>query len=781
MLARTGWRSMSGSQRVCLDFRRGRGAVLALLAGLNVAAISVDSALAQRRPDAPPANPDDSRFRELELPAGFVDQYVAAGSPRMIFMSHTVYLAGGASKALDESALIDEFGARLQQRFVADPRITVVDVPTSPFRERAEFDTLARNDMYEAARLLGRETRADLVVLVVFTERPNRPAGARYSASYVLADVNRGRRIGVHTFDIKPGVDGFEPGAAGRITSERLQDYARALTRRITEDFTRAYPKDGPIAGGRAYAVRLSGVDAMQVGNVRDSIRALPGVRSVSRGQFEEREGGTLASFDVVWAGEPIELALAASRVASQATQRDVTFKSTREGSIILEAGAPLIPGAPTYTPPATYTPPPAPVSSPQVPIAPPGTPLPPPTQTTPPAPVTTPPPAVTPAPVTPPPQVSQPSLNDPRFLRGDANTGMTAPVQQFQAAYAAAGSPRLAVVISPVLREVWERNYWNIGTPGTGQPGGVDGDRNVTVIVAPRTNVNSAVIENGSDGLLPGESSEQRAVRLWRWEDRQFLALVESENEMIGRLKNLGARVVTLEEPWTSIERDRVFADGKASAVDLARELGRRGNADIVITGVGTVVRDRGTPAGRPRSLRHTYRAIRVADGEILSAITVERPIDEFTREYTARPIGDGLVLWPTWRVDLDALPSLRRSLSADATGRIASNLQQAWGAPRVVTMRVTGVNGIGDVQKFADWIKANTPGVESARVRGYVTGEPASAGANAGDVGLIEVTLRGETDAITRALVSAGGTIADVTSVTPSEMAVKLRGPMP
>lgn len=666
-------------------------------------------ALAQRAPDPPPPpNPDDARFRELELPPGFVDQYVAAGSPRLLFVSHSLYLAGGATKTLDEAALLDEFGARLQQRFVADPRITVVDVPTAPFREKAEFDALAHNDLYEAARLLGRETRSDVVVLVVFTERPKQAGGALYSASYVMADVNRGRRIGVHTFDVRPGVDGFEPGSAGRLTSDRIQDYARALTRRVTEDFGRAYPKDGPIAGGRSYALRLASVEAARVGDVRDAIRAVPNVLSVGRVQFEEREGQTLASFDVVWSGEPIDLALRASHAASQALNAEVTFKSTREGSVVLDVGAPFSQEAAAQAPPR------------------------------------------------------------PQSLRGDTKAAETPPVRRFQESYATAGTPRVALFLSPIQRDVWERDYWGSGTSSPGI--GVEGDRNVTVIVAPRTNVQSAVIESPGPEVA-GETSEARAVRLWRWEDDRLLSLREVEDLMIGRMKTLGVRMVTLEDSWSAIERDRVFAGGKAGAVDLARELGKRGNADIVISGVGAVVRERGTPAGRPSELRLTFRAIRVSDGEILATATSSRPLDD---SFFDGPRSQAA--WPVWSIDWQDAPELRKSLAADATGRLAAGLEQAWGAPRSLTVRVDKVSGIGDLQKLADWLRTNVPGVQAARVQGFAVGD-------AGDSGVIELVGKGSTDEVTRALSGASSfaQFGQVTGATSDEVVVRMNGPVP
>lgn len=626
-----------------------RTTLCVLATGLAVAA------QAQPRPEPPPPpDPRGAALADLMLPEEFARAYEAAGSPRLLFAVHTTYLAGSARRTLDEQSATDAFAARLQQRFVADPRITVVDVPTAPFRERAEFDALARNDLHEAARMLGRDARADVVVLVMLTEQV-RADGVKYAANYVMADVNRGRRIGVHSFEVRPSDWDYEHGRADRITLERWSDYARALTRRIVEDFWRAYPEAGPVQGGRSYTLRFAGIAPEEVTRARDAVRGLPGVRSTARVQFDDHAGLTVASMDAVFTGEPIDLAHRASEAVSRALGTHVTFRSTREGLIVFEA-----------TPRA-------------------GGPAP---------------------------------RGDWLRLRGTpASPNAVEPAQRerVEREYAASNSPRVAVVVT---RRAVPHDAFLLEGPDEVDP--FSGA--VNVIVAPRINVGS------TESPAPGEPAYMRDLRERRRlarEDEQLLAPWELEDQLLGWLRALRLSTVVVDSAM--LEGAAESGTGRAEESRLAGAVGRAAIADIVISAVGSVARER---AGAPRELRYTFRAFRTSDGAVLGATTVARDLG-------AR--------------NLDAA-ALRSEVAAEAAGKIVGQLVEAWVAPRTIRAVVRGVSGLPELNDIAEWIKGLGPEITAVRVRGLAVAESE-------DSGYLDVEFKGDLEAVTRAFARSGG----------------------
>jgi hypothetical protein len=259
--------NVSGSQRdVMLASVSGfavRVMVLALVA-------CAGQAVAQDRKALPPevvreSDPATERLANID---GFRDAYARAGAPRLLITVDSDASGRGASGSRD---VAERLGSRLEDLF-GDPEVTIINPAAAQLREDRQRDALARNDEFAAARMLGADTNADMVLLVRVGER----AGDGYRATYTLTDLRQGTTLGRFSWDMTPDPQ------TGQFDNYRVSEYARAIGRRVAKQFSEAFPLSG---GGTLtrYSLRVVGeYEDDDLSALRDALNNSAGVRQGS-------------------------------------------------------------------------------------------------------------------------------------------------------------------------------------------------------------------------------------------------------------------------------------------------------------------------------------------------------------------------------------------------------------------------------------------------------------------------------------------------------------------
>lgn len=214
--------------------------------------------------------------------------------------------------------------------------------------------------------------------------------------------------------------------------------------------------------------------------------------------------------------------------------------------------------------------------------------------------------------------------------------------------AYARAGAPTIAVVINRAAVDAeapLETTREGASTMQTG-----DG---VNIIVGERVGVGQGMLASPFlERVIDRELREARADR----REQAALDLRMFEDRLVGRLVDLGLRPKDVSGAQTALSQEAGFKDRAWTDRELGHTLAAAAGADVVITGVGRLVRAR---AGElPLRVEVTLRATRVSDGVILGATTVQRPL-----------AGTGET--PTQALD---------ELAAEATGRLATQFADVW-----------------------------------------------------------------------------------------------------
>ncbi|MFY7895516.1 MAG: hypothetical protein ACOVP8_04725, partial [Phycisphaerales bacterium] len=160
-------------------FLSGRGLVARTFAMSLV--VCAGQAMAQDRKPLPPepVRDSDSATERLANIDGFRDAYARAGSPRLLITVDSDASGRGASGSRD---VAERLGFRLEDLF-GDPEVTIISPAAAQLRENRQREALARNDEFAAARMLGADTNADMVLLVRVGER----AGDGFRASFSKA------------------------------------------------------------------------------------------------------------------------------------------------------------------------------------------------------------------------------------------------------------------------------------------------------------------------------------------------------------------------------------------------------------------------------------------------------------------------------------------------------------------------------------------------------------------------------------------------------------------
>ena len=277
-------------------FVSGRGLVARTFAMSLV--VCAGQAMAQDRKPLPPepvrdSDPATERLANID---GFRDAYTRAGSPRLLITVDSDASGRGASGSRD---VAERLGFRLEDLF-GDPEVTIISPAAAQLRENRQREALARNDEFAAARMLGADTNADMVLLVRVGER----AGDGYRASYTLTDLRQGTTLGRFSWDMTPDPQ------TGQFDNYRVSEYARAIGRRIAKQFGEAFP-EGCSGTLSRYSVRVVGeYEDDDLSALRDALNNSAGVRqgSVRVRSQEQSSADQLTTLDLFATGDMLSV-----------------------------------------------------------------------------------------------------------------------------------------------------------------------------------------------------------------------------------------------------------------------------------------------------------------------------------------------------------------------------------------------------------------------------------------------------------------------------------------
>lgn len=346
--------------------------------------IACGSAAAQeRKPMPPPSAPEQPPGGLERLPSfpAWLSSYQSAGSPRLLFYTDLITSRRDDTKLLNDAATVTRLGGRIEQWFRA-PEVILLNPGAVSIATEEQRKALRDNDEFAAATMVGRMAQADIVVFIRLIEQSGRKDGVRYTATYVMADLRQGTSIDRHSWDMT------EDPVSGELDATRMAQYAQVLADRITNTFMLQFPpavQPAPLAppvapapspvtvpdqgpgvspnlpaipgqswsgGGtpppapvaavpaRRYTVRLAGEyeDGLVTG-FRDAVAGLARVRPgslIERG-MSAADGTKTMTFEIMYAGGPVDLQNDLSAAASTRLEQDTAVLEAREGLVVIQ------------------------------------------------------------------------------------------------------------------------------------------------------------------------------------------------------------------------------------------------------------------------------------------------------------------------------------------------------------------------------------------------------------------------------------------------------------
>lgn len=592
------------------------GAVSGVMAA-SVLAMVAGTALAQggRLPDPPAGKEGTPSVGKIDNYDAFIAAYQRSSRPRLVVYVDVVSREGQPVGG-DIGDLV-RLSSRVEE-FFRNPDVVIVNAGAQSLLSARQVVELRRVDELEAARMVASAAKADVVLFVRLVQQEGRRDGSNYLGTMTLADLRQGTTLGRHSWEMTP-----EGGERWQYTSQRMGDYAKAIARKAAQFYIEAYPATSSTAASAGTSSGTgSGVEAssnpfggtaasnspseaigvmrrfsvLLVGNYeddtlsdfRDSLRGIPGVRRDSVLLREEDRGtsGAAASFEMMYAGDSLDLRTQVRRVAIAQMGMEATVISSREGSISVK-------------------------------LAPLGL-----------------------------------SVRE-RALSGGPETARNADERAMLAyRYDKAGAPTIAVMVNEASVEVENAIFIDPGTTSTNGNALQQGD-GVNIVIADRVGVSA-------DGRSVLDHYEQIATErdeIDRRKERRQDAAIDTmffENKVVERLVQLGLRPRDI-----SAAQVEMGDDLKAKAWkdrELAAALGKKSGADVVLSGVGRLVREK--ESGRALRIVFTMRAYEVNGGTIIGAASISRDVSTGDRSFNQ---------------------SLEE-LSAEATGKLVTQMSDAW-----------------------------------------------------------------------------------------------------
>lgn len=567
------------------------------LLALAVGALAT-SAMAQDRKPLPPTPPpaDYRAFDRLENFDEFLRAYKRSGSPRLGFTVDMVGVDRGTSSTLNDLGRLSGLGGRIEEYF-RNAEVTIMNVAGTKDLNAQQAEALRRNDEAAAARILAEKANVDVMVYVRLFEQPGRRDGAAYSGRYVVTDMRRGTTIGQHSWDM------YTDSRDGEFTAPVMGEYARAIARRVAAQYSEAFPEGGSVGGMRKFTLRLVGsYEDDDLVAFRDTLKAQPGVKSDSVVLREEGVSGGrgMPEFEVFYGGDLLDLRRTVRRAAVNALGMEAQVIDSREGQLDLKLS------------PLSMT-------------------------------------------------------TRERDLAGGEETPRNKDARTTLAkAYEKAGRPTIAVIInnaavqaedSPTSDKADAKEQAKDVTTDAGAMSSSGTHVSTNVILGDRVDIRGGI--SRLDPVL--EKAVDRELRDRRRERREddVIDTRVIEDKILERLVQLGLTPKDVSAAQSELSKDGTNQGKAWNDRDLAFTLGQKAGADIVISGVGRLTRDRSTQ--KATRIVFTMRAFQVKDNAVLAATTIQRVLGND--------------------------PSLNQTieeLAAQAVGKLASQMGQKWDATR-------------------------------------------------------------------------------------------------
>lgn len=373
-------------------------------------------------------------------------------------------------------------------------------------------------------------------------------------------------RVSVDMVQVGRGrkIAGFAFDWQGARDAGTIKVYAREIVRKLIEQYA-AYYADTGKKSAEKYTLRLIGLaDAADVGKAKKAFEKIPGMQKVTSQEFVADKSTSVATLTARYEGGPLDLLVDLQETAKRDLGMELKGTDSSTGAITLIAtgGVKAASTKPRW-----------------------------------------------------------PLFLDERSAEGKAVR------EQFLDAYRKQGSPKVAVVVTrqlndeerldpataKLIREIKANKTAAVNAQGVaGQAVSVKDGVYVTLNVAGNT-VNAGV--NATPAGSGGTSDDSTQLTQAEIAAR-LINTRRMEDQMVKTLLKLG---VTAVDP--NILRDQVIKDLGASRSiyeedELVFALGRAAGADIVLHGVARIDKP-----GRPETIGYTFRAVRIADGVVMSA----------------------------------------------------------------------------------------------------------------------------------------------------------------
>ena len=305
-----------------------QGTVPSFVISMLLLSMIVAPALGQRKRTPPPYDPDrEARADEEALKSRFLYAYENAGWPKIILFTHLNYVEENNVPVTNKRLISRQYHNRFTDYFT-HPDVTLIDVDESKKRQLKLDRALSNEELPDVSRLLSDQLDGDIVVLTTIDELIGRRDGAKYSIFYEMSDRNRGEVIASHAWVMY--ADENAPG--GEIDPGTIALHAREAAYDVMDRFIRRFSAG---AGGavRPFTLEFNGLRGREVRPVREVLRGVPGVQA--RSVRSARVQGRLATLELKYRGDPIDLAIDAANVIEDELQKLVTFERSGEGFIV--------------------------------------------------------------------------------------------------------------------------------------------------------------------------------------------------------------------------------------------------------------------------------------------------------------------------------------------------------------------------------------------------------------------------------------------------------------
>lgn len=555
-----------------------------------------------RLPDPPTTKEGVPSVGKIDNFDAFIAAYQRSSRPRLNVYVDVVSREGQPVGG-DIGDLV-RLSSRVEE-FFRHPDVVLVNAGAQSLLSARQVAELRRVDELEAARMVASAAKADVVLFVRLVQQEGRRDGSNYLGTMTLADLRQGTTLGRHSWEMTP-----EGGERWQYTSQRMGEYAKAIARKAAQFYIEAYPMASATPANTGVEITSSpnatvpaeamGVmrrfSVLLVGNYeddtlsdfRDSLRGIPGVRRDSVLLRDEDRGtsGAASSFEMMYAGDSLDLRTQVRRVAIAQMGMEATVVSSREGSLSVK-------------------------------LAPLGL-----------------------------------SVRE-RALSGGPETARNADERAMLAyRYDKAGSPSIAVMVNQASVEVEDAIFIDPGATSSGGNALQQGD-GVNIVIADRVGVSAdgrSVIDQYAQMATERDEIDRRKER------RQDAAIdtMFFENKVVERLVQLGLRPRDISAAQVEMGDDLKAKSWKDR--ELAAALGKKSGADVVLSGVGRLVRDR--ESGKALRIVFTMRAYEVNGGTIIGAASISRDVSTGDRSFNQ---------------------SLEE-LSAEATGKLVTQMSDAW-----------------------------------------------------------------------------------------------------